>query len=339
GGQGGDQRLRPHRAQRAARHHRVGPHRYRGGGDQRSRPRGDQRASAALRFGPWPLSRDGDHHRRHDRRGPRPDEGDGGARPRQAALGPRRHRDGVHGHLHRRAQGGAAPSERLQTGPRLCPRVGRMAHGPRDEDHRLRREPRPADRRRSCRVERVLHDELPGSGGLYPQRGGGDRPWLHDHDPQLHGRPADARHDAQGPLPRPRGGPVDDPDLHRRGQGGGQGAARPQRQARRRVDPGADAERVGGGLQVRRQAGHQRAGDQRRDPCGGERPVAGHPRLYRREAGVVRLQPRPAFVGVPHGPDQGHGRQLRANPVLVRQRVGLLQPHVGYGRGDGQAHL
>jgi len=32
-------------------------------------------------------------------------------------------------------------------------------------------------------------------------------------------RPADARHHAQGSLPRPRRGAVDDPDLDRRGQG------------------------------------------------------------------------------------------------------------------------
>ena len=34
------------------------------------------------------------------------------------------------------------------------------------------------------------------------------RQGLHDHDPLLHRRPADARHDAQGPLPRPRRGAV-----------------------------------------------------------------------------------------------------------------------------------
>ena len=32
-----------------------------------------------------------------------------------------------------------------------------------------------------------------------------------------------------------------------------------------------------------------------------------------------RLQPRPAFVHVPHGPDQGHERHARARDVLVRQ--------------------
>ena len=50
-----------------------------------------------------------------------------------------------------------------------------------------------------------------------------------------------------------------------------------------------------------------------------------------------RLQPRPALVDLPHGPDQGHGRQLRSRDVLVRQRMGLLEPHGRHGRRDGQA--
>ncbi len=41
---------------------------------------------------------------------------------------------------------------------------------------------------------------------------------LHDHDPLLHRRPADAGHHAQGSLPRPRRGAVDDPDLDGRGK-------------------------------------------------------------------------------------------------------------------------
>jgi hypothetical protein len=53
----------------------------------------------------------------------------------------------------------------------------------------------------------------------------------------------------------------------------------------------------------------------------------GHPRLHRRAERLDRLQPRPALVDLPHGPDQGDGRHARARPVLVRQRVGLLQPH------------
>jgi glyceraldehyde 3-phosphate dehydrogenase len=46
-------------------------------------------------------------------------------------------------------------------------------------------------------------------------------------------------------------------------------------------------------------------------------PAEGHPRLHRRKTGQQRLQPRPAFVDLPHGPDQGDGRDLRVDPVLV----------------------
>ena len=47
----------------------------------------------------------------------------------------------------------------------------------------------------------------------------------------------------------------------------------------------------------------------------------------------------PPLVDLPHGPDQGHGRHAGARHELVRQRVGLLQPHGRHGRGDGQARL
>ena len=52
-----------------------------------------------------------------------------------------------------------------------------------------------------------------------------------------------------------------------------------------------------------------------------------------------RLQPRSAFLDLPHGPDQGDGRHAGARDVVVRQRMGLLQPHGGHRRGDGQADL
>ena len=52
-----------------------------------------------------------------------------------------------------------------------------------------------------------------------------------------------------------------------------------------------------------------------------------------------RLQPRSAFVGLPHGPDQGDGRHAGADHVLVRQRMGLLQPHDRHRGRDGEADL
>ena len=106
-----------------------------------------------------------------------------------------------------------------------------------------------------------------------------DRPWLHDHDPLLHRRPADAGHDAQGPLPRPRRGAEHDPDLHRRRQGRGAGDARARRQAGRLGHPGADAERVGGGPEGGGVEIRHRRGGQRRDEGRRRGRAEGHPRL------------------------------------------------------------
>ena len=77
--------------------------------------------------------------------------------------------------------------------------------------------------------------------------------------------------------------------------------------------------------------------DQRRHQARRRAAAQGHPRLHRRAQRLDRLQPRPAFVDLPHGPDQGDGRHAGARDVLVRQRVGLLQPHGRHRRGDGQA--
>jgi glyceraldehyde-3-phosphate dehydrogenase type I len=105
-------------------------------------------------------------------------------------------------------------------------------------------------------------------------------------------------------------------------------------------DPRLDPERLGRRPQVRRQARDVQGGDQRGDQEGrGSRSAQGHPRLHRQAQRLDRLQSRPAVVGVPHGPDQGHRRHLRAHPLLVRQRMGLLEPHVRHGGGSGEDHL
>ena len=54
---------------------------------------------------------------------------------------------------------------------------------------------------------------------------------------------------------------------------------------------------------------------------------------------LLGLQPRSALIGFPHGSDQGHGRHPRSRDELVRQRVGLLQPHGRHRGRDGQAGL
>ena len=65
----------------------------------------------------------------------------------------------------------------------------------------------------------------------------------------------DAGHAAQGSLPRARRRAEHDPDLDRRRQGRRPGAARAEGQARRHLDPRADAECLADRLQVRRRSG------------------------------------------------------------------------------------
>ena len=57
--------------------------------------------------------------------------------------------------------------------------------------------------------------------------------------------------------------------------------------------------------------------DQRRGQARRRAAAQGHPRLYRRAQRLERLQPRPAFLGLPHGPDQGDGRHAGARDVVV----------------------
>ena len=164
----------------------------------------------------------------------------------------RRHRAGMHRHLHRQGQGLRASDRRRQARAGLGARRRRRRH------HRLRRQPRHADQGSPGRLQRLLHHQLPGAGRQGAERHGRHRDRLHDHDPRLYRRPADARHHAQGSLSRPRGGDVDDPDLDRCGQGDRPGAAGTEGQARRRRDPRADPERLGGRSQDRRQARDRR---------------------------------------------------------------------------------
>ena len=170
----------------------------------------------------------------------------------------RRYRAGMHRHLHRQGQGRAASDRRRQARAGLGPGRERRC------DHRLRRQPRQADQGPSGRFQRLLHHELPCAGGQGAERHRRHRDRFHDHDPRLHRRPADARHPAQGPLPRPRGGDVDDPDLHGRGQGDRPGAAGTERQARRRRDPRSHPERLGDRSEDRRSAQDRRQGESTR---------------------------------------------------------------------------
>ena len=120
---------------------------------------------------------------------------------RASAQGARRRRRArMHRHLHRAREGGG-PS---QGGREARPHLG--AGGRRGPDGRLWRQRRQADQGSSRRLQRVMHDQLPGAGRQGAQRRDRHRARVHDDHPFLHRRSADARHAAQGSLPRPRRG-------------------------------------------------------------------------------------------------------------------------------------
>ncbi len=246
---------------------------------QRSRAGRDQRPPVALRQRARPLPRRSDRQGRHDQPRQRRDQGHRRARPVEAALEGhgRRHRLRVHRHLHLQGSKASAHLDR-----RRQARAGLGAGRRRRPDGRLRRQPRQADQGPPDRLERLLHHQLPRPGRQGAERHRRHRDRLHDHDPRLHRRPADAGHHAQGSLPRPRRGAVDDPDLDRRGQGDRPGAAGAERQARRHRDPRADAERLGGRSEDRREEEDRREGNQRGDEARRGAGAEGHPWLHQR---------------------------------------------------------
>jgi glyceraldehyde 3-phosphate dehydrogenase len=74
---------------------------------------------------------------------------------------------------------------------------------------------------------------------------------------------------------------------------------------------------LNGKLQVCGQEGDDERRSQRRHQACRRTTAQGDPRLHDGPQCVGRLQPRLAFVGLPHGPDQGDGRHAGACPVLV----------------------
>ena len=133
----------------------------------------------------------------------------GGARPGETAARRHEHRPGarVHRPVHRRRQGARPHHRGCQARADLGTGQGRRP------DRRHRRQRSPADRRTSHRLERQLHDQLPRAGRPGHARHHRCRARPNDDDPQLYKRPVAARRLSQGPPPRPRRRPVDDPDL------------------------------------------------------------------------------------------------------------------------------
>ncbi len=145
----------------------------------------------------------------------------------------------------------------------------------------------------------------------------------------------------RGPASRAFGHDVDDPDQDRRRCRRGPRAAGAEGQARRLRDPRADHQRVAGRSDVQAEARHDHRGDQLAREGGGRRRVEGRAGVHRRPAGVGRLQPRSGFVDLRRDADQDHRRQPREGVLVVRQRVGLLEPHARHGARlvEGQAEV
>ncbi len=142
--------------------------------------------------------------------------------------------------LHRPRRRRQAPRGGRQEGDHLRP--GQGSRRDRRPRRQLRHRLRPREARH--RLQRLMHDQLPGAGRQGAERLLRHRAGADDDDPRLHGRPAPAGHAAQGPAPRARGGDQPDPDDNRRGEGGRARAARSERQAERPLGAGPGGDRV-----------------------------------------------------------------------------------------------
>merc|ERR1719253_2511158 len=115
-----------------------------------------------------------------------------------------------------------------------------------------------------------------------------------------------------------------------RGEGGGQGAAGAERQAHRHGVPRADARRVCGRFDVH----HRKSGQVRRHlrvhQAKVRHPgVQGHHVLHGRAGRLQRFHFGPGLFDLRRQGRHRPGRHLCQARVLVRQRVGLLQPPRG----------
>ena len=126
-----------------------------------------------------------------------------------------------------------------------------------------------------------------------------------------------------------------DPDQDRRRRRGRPGAAGAQGQARWLRGARADHQRVAGrpDLHAPSAPPASRRSTRRCVKAAAAGPLHGHPRLHRGAAGVGGLQPRPALLDLRRDADQGHRRHAGEGVRLVRQRVGLLQPHARHHAG------
>ena len=109
--------------------------------------------------------------------------------------------------------------------------------------------------------------------------------------------------------------------------GGRRSAAGAQGQARRHRDARADAERLGRRSRGARSSKKTTAEEVNAAfKAAADGAAEGHPRVRHRAARLDRLPRQPALVDDRRALHEGDGRRLRQGPLLVRQRVGLLEP-------------
>ncbi|CAA9371987.1 MAG: NAD-dependent glyceraldehyde-3-phosphate dehydrogenase, partial [uncultured Phycisphaerae bacterium] len=335
GHQGRHQRVRSHRPPGLPRRRQEPEHRVRR--HQRPGPAGQPRLPAPPRLDARPLQGHGRGPRgRHRRRrqvrpvllGPQP----GRAAVGQAGRARLRRVDrAVH-----RPRGREQPHQgRREEGRHLGPDQGQGRGRPDPGHGREPRQVRPGQAHGG--EQRVLHDELPGTGGQGAQRPVRDRRGADEHDPRDDGHPADGgRPEQEGLARRPRGDAEHHPGQHRGGQGRRAGDAGPQGQADRHGVPGADAGRVGRRPDVQDGQGDELQGDLRRDEGGQRGRAQGHPRVHRGRGGQHRLPGRRPQLDLRRRGRHRAERQLLQGRQLVRQRVGLQQPGDRPDRPHGQ---
>ena len=84
---------------------------------------------------------------------------------------------------------------------------------------------------------------------------------------------------------------------------------------------------------------HRRGGERRRRRAAAQGALKGHSRYRGRTARLGRFHPQSGVVELRTGSDESGRRHTRLRDGVVRQIMGLLQPHGGRGGRYGRAHL
>ena len=171
-------------------------------------------------------------------------------------------------------------------------RVLVSAPGRRRRSHRrLRRQPRQADQGSQGRLQRLLHHQLPGAGRQGAQRRRRHRQGLHDDDPRLYRRPADARY-LHKDLYRGRAAAL---SMIPTSTGAAKAVGLVLPELNGKLDgvairvPMPNVSVVDFKFVAKKR--HQQGRDQRRDQARGRAAAQGHPRLHHGAERLDRFQP------------------------------------------------